>query len=70
MSYPRLSKPHPHVDHPDNGIYTVPHTDMKVLVDKVDDEYPIALFNCEWWMTKRQAADLITTLTKALQETP
>lgn len=70
MSYPRLSKPHPHPAHPDNGVYSVPRTDMKVLVDKEDAEYPIALHNCDWWMTKTQVADLITTLTKALQETP
>lgn len=50
--------------------WVVPHTDMVVLLDPPDTEYPIALHNCDWWMTKTEVADLITALTKALQAAP
>lgn len=45
-------------------------TDIEVLLDSEDLEFPIAVVGAEWWMTKTQVAKLITQLTKALQEAP
>ena len=54
------------------GIYEVEGTDIKVLVDTWEVTQPLAVSgeDLQWWLTKTQVANLITTLTKALQEAP
>ena len=44
--------------------------DILVLTDMEDLEHPIAIYGADWWMTKTEVAELITALTKALQEAP
>ena len=52
------------------GAIKVGQTDMRVLTDYEDLEHPIAIHGASWWMSKTDVADLITALTKALQEAP